>query len=86
MCTHDYGASSRLAIDALVSQVEDESGGAVKEGEDADAHEELGRRGEIALQKVFDCLTAVACWQLVGVRKQPAGGDTQAGGVKTAVM
>lgn len=86
VCTHDDGASSCLAIDVLVPQVEDESGDAVKEGEDTDADEELGRRGEIALQKGFRCFTAVTRWQLVGVRKQPAGGDTQAGGVKTAVM
>lgn len=73
MCTHDHGASRCLPIDALVSQVEDESGGAVKEAKDADAHEELGRRGEIALQKGF-AFTAVTC-QLKGVGIQPAGGD-----------
>lgn len=75
MCAHDHGASSCLAVDVLVSQVEDESGDAVKEGEDADAHEELSRRGEVALQVDLG-LTAVAQWHFIGGGKQPAGGDT----------
>lgn len=74
VCTHYHGASSALAVDALVSQVEDERGGAVQEAKDADAHKELGRRGEVALQEARDG-AAITRRQRVGVGVQPAGGD-----------
>lgn len=50
MCTHYDGAASGLAVDALVAQVEDQCGGAVKEPKHTDAHKELCRRGEVTLQ------------------------------------
>lgn len=60
VCTHYNGAASCLAIDALVAEVEDQHASAIKEPKHTDAHKELRRRGEVALQKSL-CFSAIAC-------------------------
>ena len=73
MCTHYDGASGGLTVDVLVSQVEDQCGGAIKEPEHTDTHKELCRGGEVALQEGLVGCTAATCRYVIRVLRQPAG-------------
>lgn len=66
VCTHYNGAASCLAIDVLVAEVEDQRASAIKERKHTDAHKELCRRGEVALQKCL-CFIAFAFWYEIWV-------------------
>lgn len=71
--THYDGAAAGLAVDVLVTQVEDQRGSAIKKAEHAHTHEELRRGGEVALQVGHVGWSGVTRRYLVGVRRQPEG-------------